>query len=746
MHLKFFKNLKLSNYIILLILAVGLTMNLTETKKITTENVIEWDIKSYYAYLPAAIIQNDMSLSFMNTDKSRNYWKWIWPKKTENGDKVIITTYGLSILYLPFFLIGHIIALIGPWKADGYSIPYAFAIILSMIFYVALGLYYLRKFLKLYFDEISISIALVVIFFGTNLLYYSVYSPMTHAYNFALISFFLWQTHIWHDNPTIKKSIFTGLIFGVITVIRPTNILLALFFIFYGLRSLEDFKGRFFLYLKNVKLLIVISLAVLLAWVPQFLYWYSITGDFLYYSYQDEQFFWKYPQIYNILISFRKGWFIYTPLMLFAVLGLVISFRRYFSLILPVVIVLIPFIYVQSTWWSWWFGGSFGQRVFVDIYPLMAIPLTASIFILKKKWKVLFAFFLLGLLLASLVNIQLMRRFNAGSLHYYWNSKEAYFGNFFNKYSDGRYYMTVPIPKDRNLKKGLYVADNLIERYDGQYPITSKMILNEIIKELDQSRNSNDLKSFAERFSISIDSAIDIKARNIYEQRFSLKKYVRPIEKRMQALIEKKYGPAIEYFSQTYENVDTTWYPDSHNKIVLVDSTKELEPLDALFNVNIIEEWKSFKLLQIEERKPFCKVNFAFEGKGNVTEVNRCKSDIKIEVPGKRWGYSFEKGWTSVISNNQSAYLTINPGTNKYNHLFVTLWIWGDSDNFFARINQDEEFQDLRKYKFQVQGNWEKIGFLYNICNTDSTYNIRFDYSGNEKSYVDNVELTLVHD
>jgi hypothetical protein len=74
------------------------------------------------------------------------------------------------------------------------------------------------------------------------------------------------------------------------------------------------------------------------------------------------------------------------------------------------------------------------------------------------------------------------------------------------------------------------------------------------------------------------------------------------------------------------------------------------------------------------------------------------------------------------------------------------LWIWGDSDNFFARINQDEKFQDLRKYKFQVQGNWEKIGFLYNICNADSTYNIHFDYSGNEKSYVDNVELTLVHD
>ena len=59
--------------------------------------VIEYDVKSYYAYLPVVFIYNDLSLSF--TDKDPQKFKpIIWPVETPTGKKAIVTTMGLSFI------------------------------------------------------------------------------------------------------------------------------------------------------------------------------------------------------------------------------------------------------------------------------------------------------------------------------------------------------------------------------------------------------------------------------------------------------------------------------------------------------------------------------------------------------------------------------------------------------------------------------------------------------------------------
>jgi hypothetical protein len=75
------------------------------------ERVIFWDVKSYYAYLPAVFIHGDLSFSFID-EHPEIYAERIWPDPLPNGNKLIITTMGLAILYMPFFFMGHLVAMI----------------------------------------------------------------------------------------------------------------------------------------------------------------------------------------------------------------------------------------------------------------------------------------------------------------------------------------------------------------------------------------------------------------------------------------------------------------------------------------------------------------------------------------------------------------------------------------------------------------------------------------------------------
>ena len=95
------------------------------------DKIIEWDIKSYYAYLPAKFIYQDLSLDFIH-DESRKFKDLIWPIETPLKKKAIITTMRMSILYAPFFGIAHVYAKASAYEADGYSMPYRFVLVLVL--------------------------------------------------------------------------------------------------------------------------------------------------------------------------------------------------------------------------------------------------------------------------------------------------------------------------------------------------------------------------------------------------------------------------------------------------------------------------------------------------------------------------------------------------------------------------------------------------------------------------------------
>ncbi len=445
-----------SKTVILVIIFIVVVRNLDLHYWKSENRIINWDIISYYAYLPATFIYHDLTLEFLKNTKE-DFSRKFWPKTSPTGKPVIMTSMGMSILYAPFFFMAHWYSGLTDFSADGYSAPYRFFLIISCVFYFALGLFYLRKLLVHFFEDLTISIVLIVITFGTNLWYYITIEPaMAHAYNFSLIVIFTYLTYRWYNKPAIGLSISLGGIAGLISLIRPTNIIIVLIFLFWDIKSLTDIHNRFLFYYKKYYLILIISAAAFVIWIPQLLYWKMQTGGYLYYSYgNSERFFFGNPQILKTLFSYRKGWLIYTPVMSFALAGFCFIWknrRKYFWVI---IIYFALHLYITSSWWCWWWGGSFGLRAMIDIYGILAIPLGMTFEAVHKSGK--FIKIPVFIVVSFLVFLSIFNTMQVKRSIIHWDSmtKKAYWSVFLRYRLPEGYFQMLEQPDYEKARKGI---------------------------------------------------------------------------------------------------------------------------------------------------------------------------------------------------------------------------------------------------------------------------------------------------
>lgn len=442
------------SYVAIILIAAILLLRMFNTHRYSEpEKVIAWDVVSYYAYLPATFIEHDLTLSFTDHEHVGTYWPEILP----DGSKVIKTSMGVAVMYSPFFFMAHAVAPALGHAADGFSVPYAFALQLAGLFYAVLGLLLLRRVLRRYFADWATALTLLVIGLCTNLYWYSLYeAPMSHVFSFCLFALFALLTELWHERPTVWRSIATGLTLGLISLIRPTNALVVFYFLLYGIWSKESFRDKWNLMLKSWWKLLLMAVAVLLVWVPQLAYWHYNTGHWFFYSYGSrERFFFGDPKIVEGLFSFRKGWLVYTPIMLFSLVGFVPLYRRYRTHFWPLLIFLALNLYVVFSWWCWWYGGSCGMRALIESYALLALPLAAWIeWVASRKGLLRVALWLL-LLAASALSAFHNVRYLYGSIHWDSMTRAAYFDSFFRSRASDRFYSLLEEPDYEAARNGV---------------------------------------------------------------------------------------------------------------------------------------------------------------------------------------------------------------------------------------------------------------------------------------------------
>jgi len=344
------------------------------------------DAIHYYSYLPAAFIEKDLSLSFVNANNLKDYDYYYLPEYTPEGNKLIKTTMGLAILLAPFFLLAHLLAPFFTDHPNGFTQIYQIMTgIVGAGFYFLAGLWYLRKLLLRFFSDKVTATTLLIIVFGTNLIYYTFGEPLiAHVFLFSLLAIFLYASVRWCENHLLKHVILLALCGGFMTLIRPTMILFLPFPVLYGISSAQTARLKWQELQKNYKQVLLAMGILFLCALPQLIYWKAITGHWVYFSYTNERFYWNQPHLIEMWFSYRKGWLIYTPAMLFAIGGFFFLPKYAKGFILPLLLSLPLMFYILSCWWVWWYGGSISQRTYVDFYALLAIPLACYLQILTE--------------------------------------------------------------------------------------------------------------------------------------------------------------------------------------------------------------------------------------------------------------------------------------------------------------------------------------------------------------------------
>ncbi len=352
-----------------------------------SNTILNWDISGYHLYLPALLIHKDIK-EYKFYEKIDKEYKPSLETKYYGIDKHPTTKYrvnkyscGVSIFQLPLFIAANIYASITYHKLDGYSTPYQIGVLLSSILFVFLGLLVLRKFLLQYgFKDIPIAITLLILAFGTNLYSYAAYQPgMGHPYSFFLYAYILFLTQQLFLTYRKKHFVLLGLCIGLAILIRPVDIFVVLIPLLWTGKNFTITYKRIFT--EHTLSVVLATMALIVVWLPQLVYWKTITGSFFYYSYGQEGFDFTNPHILKGLFSYQKGWFIYTPLALVGFISLIVSLisKKYKSYAISALVFYAVSFFVIFSWHQWYYGGSFGARVLINSLPLLAIPFCSLI-------------------------------------------------------------------------------------------------------------------------------------------------------------------------------------------------------------------------------------------------------------------------------------------------------------------------------------------------------------------------------
>ncbi len=342
-------------------------------------NILSYDYFGLYLYLPATFIYDDPAIADISwleqINAQYNNTPMFYQLAPHEGYNIIRFFSGMAMLLSPFFFMGHMAAQWTAFPADGFSQPYQLAMTFAAWFYVVVGLIFLRKVLRKIFNEEVTALTLVILYLGTNLFFWTTFDAgAPHTILFSLYALLLWFTMRWHEKPNKVDAAAMGLLLGLIIVSRPSEIIAILIPLLWGVYDKESFANKVTLVRRHIPHLLWLVFFTVLAGLPQMIYYFTFTGKIYFSTYNDPQSVmeWFRPRFAWVLFSFRKGWFIYAPLMLLIVPGFYILYRKNKAIFTVIMAHFVLNLYFISVFTSL---VSYGWRAFIQSYALLAIPL-----------------------------------------------------------------------------------------------------------------------------------------------------------------------------------------------------------------------------------------------------------------------------------------------------------------------------------------------------------------------------------
>lgn len=336
--------------------------------------ICSYDGFGYYMYNPYLFSKGSLNIDYYWAKDIQNEYcdsALVYQfHPVENGNNLNIYHAGLAIVQMPSYLLADAAASLFNYKRDGFNKPYHLFYLLNALFFIFVGLVYLKKLLRLFFNDKITGYTILLIYLGTNVLVtFGMQYDLTHLYLFAFNTIFLY--HLFQYQNTDKKHhlILSAVFLGLTVCIRPTQIIFGIIPLILLFHKHQPNK------LIAIKNLLWYPLFGLIWNIPQIYYWYTVGGHFLIPNLHTEEIIIIDPNIIDFLFSYKKGWLLYTPLFLILLVGFYHLFKINRNLFWTFFSFTGLYILVMSSWECWWYASSFGSRVMTDIYPLLAIVL-----------------------------------------------------------------------------------------------------------------------------------------------------------------------------------------------------------------------------------------------------------------------------------------------------------------------------------------------------------------------------------
>ena len=328
------------------------------------------DSALYYSYLRSMAFDGDIDYS--------NEWKtWGYEVTvlTEAGMPANAQSVGPAIIWSPFFALADLYVRLDTalgsarYPANGYSAPYRRSTALGTLTLVVIGAVLLTQMMARRQGWAVSALAVAGTVLASPVPYYAFLVPaMAHGVTFGVAAIFLWTWDRTRRKPSLTSWTALGLVFGLLLLCRWQA---ALYGFFVLLLISEMIASR------SVRILWLLSSAAasLVVFFPQVWAWKTMYGSWLLVPQGGRFLDWTAPNLTNVLISANHGFFNWTPLMFFCVIGLAIGLRKDLQLSLGGIGVFLATAWVNGsiTGPHWSGDDAFGPRRFVLIVPLMAV-------------------------------------------------------------------------------------------------------------------------------------------------------------------------------------------------------------------------------------------------------------------------------------------------------------------------------------------------------------------------------------
>lgn len=331
------------------------------------------DSKLYYVYLRSMFFDGDLHFTndyikmggpFYSMNHQTGYW---------NNPFAV----GSSILWFPFFLTGHLYAKCLDYPTDGYAeFPYGTSINLAGLLLAWIGIVLLVSTLQKFFDDKIALSATLLIWYGTPLTFYTNQQPnLDTALSFFGGSLFLYIFFKLRERPTTQRWIALGIAAGICMLVRPQNVILLLIpgitLLQFLIKAIKQENK------KNIAIIIrwgfLLAIFTTVTFLPQVLVWQIMYHSPVTIPQGDHWMEWNNPKIIQVLFSTNHGLFAWTPIFIFAVVGLVLFNKKDKWTASALLMAFAAMIFINSVPNDWWGGFAFGGRRFSSTFPILAI-------------------------------------------------------------------------------------------------------------------------------------------------------------------------------------------------------------------------------------------------------------------------------------------------------------------------------------------------------------------------------------